>query len=127
MIRMKFQNIVGSRKKDPRKIKETIHPLKNPYHIKRTLVQVFSCEFCKISKNNFFDKTLPATVSVYVILYYLIKIQIKYSHSETPWKTNGTQKSTKRKRRLYKKLLKRCTIENKSNYAEAHVRRCSLK
>ena len=73
MIRMKFQNIVGSRKKDPRKIKETIHPLKNPYHIKKTLVQVFSCEFCKISKNNFFDKTLPATVSVYVILYYLIR------------------------------------------------------
>ena len=60
---MKFQNIVGSRKKDPRKIKETIHPLKNPYHIKKTLVQVFSCEFCKISKNTFSYRTPPVAAS----------------------------------------------------------------
>ena len=85
---MKFQNIVGSRKKDPRKIKETIHPLKNPYHIKKTLVQVFSCEFCKISKNNFFDKTLPATVSVYVILYYLIR---KFNLNINTQKLRGKQ------------------------------------
>ena len=125
---MKFQNIVGSRKKDPRKIKETIHPLKNPYHIKKILVQVFSCEFCKISKNNFFwQNTSSDCFCLCDIVLSNKEIQIKYKHSETPWKTNGTQKSTKQKRRLYKKLLKRCTIENKSNYVEAHVRRCSLK
>ena len=31
---------------------------------KETLVQVFSCEFCKISKNTFFTEHLRATASV---------------------------------------------------------------
>ena len=30
----------------------------------KTLVQVFSCEFCKISRNTFFKEQLWATVSV---------------------------------------------------------------
>ena len=31
---------------------------------KETLAQVFSCEFCEISKNTFFDRTPPVTASV---------------------------------------------------------------
>ena len=30
---------------------------------KETLAQVFSCEFCEISKNNFFCRTPPVTAS----------------------------------------------------------------
>ena len=37
--------------------------------LKKTLAQVFSCEFCKISKNNFFTEHVWATASkVYFIL-----------------------------------------------------------
>ena len=32
--------------------------------VKKTLVQVFSCEFCEISKNNFFTEHLWATASI---------------------------------------------------------------
>ena len=31
---------------------------------KETLAQMFSCEFCEISKNTFFYRTLPVAVSV---------------------------------------------------------------
>ena len=55
------------------------------------------------------------------------EIPIKSKHLETPWLTNATQKSTKRKRLLYKKFLKRRAIENKSNYTEVAVRRCFSK
>ena len=34
---------------------------------KETLTQVFSCEFCKISKNIFFTEHLGATASAYSI------------------------------------------------------------
>ena len=32
---------------------------------KETLAQVFSCEFCEISKNTFFYRTPPVVASVY--------------------------------------------------------------
>ena len=35
---------------------------------KETLAQVFSCEFCEISKNTFFHKTPLVAASEYVIL-----------------------------------------------------------
>ena len=33
---------------------------------KETLAQVFSCEFCEISKNTFFYRTPPVAASVYL-------------------------------------------------------------
>ena len=36
---------------------------------KETLAQVFSCEFCKISKNTFFTEHLPTTASVFYALF----------------------------------------------------------
>ena len=38
---------------------------------KETLAQVFSCEFCKISKNTFFYKTPLVTASVFCYCCYL--------------------------------------------------------
>ena len=38
--------------------------IKNNFIKKETLAQVFSCEFCKISKNTFFTEHLWTTVSV---------------------------------------------------------------
>ena len=32
---------------------------------KETLAQVFSCEFCEISKDTFFTEYLPTTASIY--------------------------------------------------------------
>ena len=40
-----------------RKTEKTWKKEKSP--IKETLAQVFPCEFCEISKNTFFDRTLP--------------------------------------------------------------------
>ena len=37
---------------------------------KETLAQVFSCEFCEISKNTFFTKHLWATASEQVTIYH---------------------------------------------------------
>ena len=37
---------------------------------KETLAQMFSCEFCKISKNTLSCRTPPVTASVYNITYY---------------------------------------------------------
>ena len=34
---------------------------------KESLTQVFSCEFCEISKNTFFTEHLRATVSIYPV------------------------------------------------------------
>ena len=36
-----------------------------------TLAQVFSCEFCKISKNTFFTEHLPTTTSVDKCLFQI--------------------------------------------------------
>ena len=41
-----------------------------------TLAQVLSCEFCKISKNNFFIEHLRATVSV---TFEKVKVEIYFS------------------------------------------------
>ena len=41
---------------------------------KEKLVQMFSCEFCKISKYNFFTEHLWATASVIILLRSSIKI-----------------------------------------------------
>ena len=40
---------------------------------KETLVQVFSCGFCKISKNNFFKEHLWMTASVFKFMVALIR------------------------------------------------------
>ena len=45
---------------------------------KETLAQVFSCEFCKISKSNFFTEHLWATTSnVYILTEKLHHLQLK--------------------------------------------------
>ena len=38
---------------------------KSLFIIKETLAQVFSCEFCEISKNTFFHRTPPVVASVH--------------------------------------------------------------
>ena len=40
---------------------------------KETLAQVFSCEFCEISKNTFFTEYLWATSSVYITVHFILK------------------------------------------------------
>ena len=37
---------------------------------KETLAQVFSCEFCEISKNTFFTEHLCATASIIYMYYF---------------------------------------------------------
>ena len=51
---------------------------------KETLAQVFSCEFCEISKNIFFKKHLRVTASEYVILspiFFMQQHQLKWNKS----------------------------------------------
>ena len=50
------------------------------YFIKKeTLVQAFSCEFCKISKNTFSPEHLQTTASVFSIDHFCFKILINIS------------------------------------------------
>ena len=42
-----------------------------------TLAQVFSCEFCEISKNTFFTVHLRATASVIIVVTPVKRTQIK--------------------------------------------------
>ena len=48
---------------------------------KETLTQVFSCEFCKISKNTFFYRTPPVAASA-VFGQYVRKLDIKFSRQD---------------------------------------------
>ena len=38
--------------------------------LKETLVQVFSCEFCEISKNTFLQRTPLVAASIIMIVFY---------------------------------------------------------
>ena len=42
---------------------------------KETLTQVFSCEFCEISKNTFFTEHLRKTASIQFIPFFLITLE----------------------------------------------------
>ena len=52
------------------------HLCQSPFLIKfikkETLTQVFSCEFCKISKNTFYTESLRMTASVVTYPFYFI-------------------------------------------------------
>ena len=52
---------------------------------KETVVQVFSCEFCEISKNTFFTKHLWVTATVSGVLcgYYTILYDFWYSQVQS--------------------------------------------
>ena len=60
---------------------------------KETLAQVFSCEFCKISKNTFFTEHLWATASVIAEVYLKStqflnkKVSNVEQNSKNHWKT----------------------------------------
>ena len=45
-----------------------------------------------------------------------IEIEIKTQHLQSPWITRGLHKSSKQKQRLYEKLLKKTTTENRIIY-----------
>ena len=52
---------------------------------KESLAQVFSCEFCEISKNTFFYRTPPVAASVHATFKNLdLKIEISYVLMKLP-------------------------------------------
>ena len=50
-------------------LQEKVFPQACNFIKKETLAQVFSCEFCEISKNNFFTEHLWATASEEIQLH----------------------------------------------------------
>ena len=55
--------------------------------LKETLAQVFSCEFCEISKNTFFTEHLWATASVKINILNPFQANILFLY---PWKYHKT-------------------------------------
>ena len=47
-----------------------LHASSRNFITKQTLAQVFSCEFCEISKNTFYYRTPMVAASVHLILYH---------------------------------------------------------
>ena len=49
------------------------HLCQSPFIKKETLAQMFSCEFCEISKNTIYTAHLWRTASVYIIVEIFLK------------------------------------------------------
>ena len=52
---------------------------------KEILAQVFSCEFCEISKNTFFYRTSLVAASVHLIIKVINSEWVKYGELENGW------------------------------------------
>ena len=66
--------------------------------------------------NDVYKKFLKIFIKIYDEFFPKIKIKLKQKRILSPWITNGTAKSFKRKQKLYDKFLERRTPENQLLY-----------
>ena len=66
--------------------------------------------------NKAYGEFITTVSYLYDTAFPLMKIKIKSKNLLSPWMTKGLIKSSKRKKRLYEKFLKKRTIENENSY-----------
>ena len=69
-----------------------------------------------LSKNDSYKIFLERFIKVYDQAFPERKIEIKQKNLSSPWISKGLRKSSKRKQRLYEKILKQSSDKNYETY-----------